>query len=167
MIWIAFYGQRSIEEVTDYADKVVKPLFQKRQGVGNVVIFGQKREVKIWLNRERLATYNLGVDEVIRAVRSQHIEVPGGKVESSDKEFLIRTMGEFSTEASFNELIVAYRGENTIRIKDIGYAEAGREDLYSEARYYSRGQTHTSTAIGIAPAPALMKSPWLIWCIKR
>jgi len=109
--------------------ETIKPLLQKLKGVGDVRVYGREREVKIWLNRDRLAAYNIGVDEVIRAVKAQHIEVPGGKVESPTKEFVVRTLGEFPTEAAFNELIVTYRQGNAIRVKDLGYAEAGREDL--------------------------------------
>jgi Cation/multidrug efflux pump len=46
VIWMAFFGQRSIEELTDYADKTVKPLFQKLKGVGDVWIYGTKTEGK-------------------------------------------------------------------------------------------------------------------------
>ena len=152
VIWMAFFGQRSIEELTDYADKTIKPLFQKLKGVGDVWVYGQKRKVRIWLNRDRLARYNLGVDEIIRAIKAQHIEVPGGKVESLSKEFLIRTMGEFPTEEMFNELIVAYRQGSAIRIRDMGYAEAGREDFVSETRYSSdKKLVYKAAAIGIAP----------------
>lgn len=154
VIWGALYGQRAIEALTDYADKVIKPRLQKLEGVGDVLIYGQKREVKIWLGRDRLATYNLGVDEVVGAIKSQHIEVPGGKVESPDKEFVVRTEGEFLTEAAFNELIVAYRQGNPIRIKDLGRAEAGREDLNSEVRFYPGNgaqEPHRAVALGIVP----------------
>ncbi len=151
VMWIAVYGQRAIEEVTDYADKIIKPDLQKLRGVGDVFVYGQEREVKIWLNRDRLATYAIGIDEVISAVKSQHIEVPGGKIESSEKEFSIRTMGEFPTEEAFNELIVTYRDGTPIRVKDLGYAEAGREDLYSVARFFSGDNAHKAVAIGVAP----------------
>ena len=152
VIWMAFFGQRPIEELTDYADKRIKPLFQKLQGVGDVLIFGQERKVRIWLNRDRLASYNLGVDEIIQAIKAQHIEVPGGKIESPVKEFLIRTMGEFSTEEGFNDLIVAYRGGNPIRIRDLGYAKAGREDFVSEMRFSpDKKIVYKSVAVGIAP----------------
>ncbi|MBW1679359.1 MAG: efflux RND transporter permease subunit [Deltaproteobacteria bacterium] len=62
VIALALYGQRSIEELTDFADKKIKPLLQKLKGVGSVIIYGREREVRIWLNRDRLATYNIGVD---------------------------------------------------------------------------------------------------------
>ncbi|MFH0812496.1 MAG: efflux RND transporter permease subunit [Pseudomonadota bacterium] len=152
VIWMSLFGQRPIEEITDYADKTIKPLLQKLEGVGNVYVYGREREVKIWLNRDRLARYNIGVDEVIRVIKAQHIEVPGGKVESSTKEFVIRTLGEFHTEAAFNDLIVAYRQGNAIRIRDLGYAEAGREDFISEVRYFSPGnKVYKAVGVGVAP----------------
>jgi len=151
VIWIALYGQRAIEEITDFADKTIKPILQKLKGVGDVRVFGREREVKIWLNRDRLATYAIGVDEVIGAIKAQHIEVPGGKVESPSKEFRVRTMGEFPTEAAFNELIVTYRQGNPIRIKDLGHAEAGREDFVSEARFFNGTDTFKVAALGVAP----------------
>jgi len=151
VIWLALFGQRPIEELTDFADKTIKPLLQKLKGVGDVFIFGREREVRIWLNRDRLAAYNIGVDEVISAIKAQHIEVPGGKVESPTKEFVVRTLGELPTEAAFNELIIAYRQGNAIRIKDLGHAEAGREDLLFETRYYSGKEVARTAGIGIAP----------------
>ncbi|MBN2468457.1 MAG: efflux RND transporter permease subunit [Deltaproteobacteria bacterium] len=151
IIWLALYGQRPPEVLTDYADKTIKPLLQKLKGVGNVTIIGREREVKIWINRDRLATYNIGVDEVIEAVKAQHIEVPGGKVESPSKEAIVRTLSEFQTEDAFNQLIVAYRHGNPIRIDDIGYAEAGREDLVTQARYFDGKKTLKAVGIGVAP----------------
>jgi len=151
VIWLALFGQRPIEEITDLADKTIKPLLQKQKGVGEVSIYGREREVKIWLKRDRLATYNIGVDEIIGAIKSQHIEVPGGKVESDTKEFLVRTMGEFPTEDSFNNLIVTYRKGTPVRIKDLGYAVAGREDFVSESRFYIEGKVNKVVGIGVAP----------------
>jgi len=54
VIWLALFGQRSIEVLTDYADKTIKPLLQKLNGVGDVTIHGRERAVRIWLNRDRL-----------------------------------------------------------------------------------------------------------------
>ncbi|MFH0812497.1 MAG: efflux RND transporter permease subunit [Pseudomonadota bacterium] len=151
VIWLALFGQRPIEELTDFADKKVKPLLQKLKGVGNVRINGREREVKIWLNRDRLATYNIGVDEVIGAIRAQHLEVPGGKVESPVKEFLVRTLGEFPTASAFDNLIVACRKGTPIRLKDLGYAETGREDFATETRFYAQGNIFKTAGIGVAP----------------
>ncbi|MDY6863476.1 MAG: efflux RND transporter permease subunit, partial [Thermodesulfobacteriota bacterium] len=129
IMWLAVTGQHAIEELNKIADEQVRPLLQKIQGVGRVILGGGKeKEVQIWLYRERLAAYNIGVDEIIYAIRNQHVEIPGGKIESREKEFLIRTIGEFETPDAFNNLIVAYRNGTPIRLSLLGYAEAGREE---------------------------------------
>ena len=94
IMWLAVTGPHAVEELTRVADEQVRVLLQKIEGVGEVRIGGgREKEIKLWLNRERLAAYKIGVDEVINAVRSQHIDIPAGKIESSEKEFLVRTIG--------------------------------------------------------------------------
>jgi len=152
IMWVAITGPQAIEEITKIADEKIRPLFQKIQGVGEVHLGGgREKEVKIWLYRERLAAYEIGVDEVIEAIRRQHIEIPGGKLESREREFLIRTMGEFETAEAFNDLIVAYRKGTPIRLSLLGYVEAGREEGMATARYTSLQGVARTVALGIAP----------------
>ena len=152
IIWLAVTGPHAIEELNKTADEQVRPLLQKIKGVGQVHLGGGKeKEVRIWLFRERLAAYNIGVDEVISAIRNQHIEIPGGKIESRDKEFLLRTMGEFETPEAFNDLIVVYREGTPIRLSLLGYAEAGREENKAVGRFIS--QTGAAKAVGLGVSP--------------
>jgi len=152
IIWIAVTGQYAIEDLTKIADEQIRPLLQKIQGVGEVRLGGgREKEVKIWLYRERLAAYQVGVDEVIEAIRRQHIEIPGGKIESSEKEFLIRTMGEFATPSAFNDLIVATRDGTPIRLRMLGYAESGREESMAVARFTTKERAEKTVGLGVAP----------------
>ena len=152
IIWIAVTGQYAIENLTKFSDEQIRPLLQKIKGVGEVRIGGgREKEVQIRIYRERLAAYRIGVDEVIDAIRRQHIEIPGGKIESRDKEFLIRTMGEFKTPEAFNDLIIAYRDGTPIRLSLLGYAEAGREESKAIARFTTKDGTETTVALGVAP----------------
>jgi HAE1 family hydrophobic/amphiphilic exporter-1 len=152
IMWLAVTGQYAIEELTKIADEQIRPLLQKIQGVGEVRLGGgREKEVHLWLYRERLAAYQLGVDEIIEAVRRQHIEIPGGKVESSAKEFVIRTMGEFQSPQDFNDLIVAYREGAPVRLRQVGYAEASREESMAVARFTTRAGTEKTVALGVAP----------------
>lgn len=152
IMYLAITGQQSIEEVTRIANDQIRPLLQKIQGVGEVrMLGGREKEVQIWLYRERLAAYNIGVDEVINAIRLQHIEIPGGKVESREKEFLIRTMGEFESPEAFNNLIVAYRNGTPIRLGLLGNAQAGREESMGVARFTTRQGVEKTVNLGVAP----------------
>jgi len=152
IMWLAVTGQQSVEYLTKIVDEQIRPLIQKIQGVGGVFVGGgREKEVHIFLHRQRLAAYNIGVDEVMESIRRQHVEIPGGKVESRDKEFLIRTMGEFETPESFNDLIVAYRNGTPVRVRHIGYAKAGREESMAVARYTTKEGTEKTVALGVAP----------------
>ena len=152
IMWISVSGQHALEYLTKIADEQIRVMFLKIDGVGGIVIGGAtEKEVKIWLDRERLAAYKIGVDEVISSIRSQHIEIPGGKIESTKKEFLIRTMGELETAEAFTDLIVTYRSGVPIRLGMLGYAESGREDTTGYAKLSDREGSVKTIGLGITP----------------
>ena len=152
IIWLSVGGPQAVEEVTKVADEQIRPMLQKIQGVGEVRLGGGRaKEAHLWLNRRSLAAYGIGVDEVIRAVRSQHVEIPGGKIEGREKEFLIRTIGEFKSPEDFNELIVAWRGGSPIRLKDIGRAKSAREENMAVARFTTKKGAEKTVGLGISP----------------
>ncbi|MEW6488489.1 MAG: efflux RND transporter permease subunit [Thermodesulfobacteriota bacterium] len=149
---LALTGQHAIEDLTRFAQDEVRPLLQRIEGVGEVSLGGaRQKEVRLWLYRERLTAYNVGVDEVTAAVRAQHAEVPGGRIESADKEFLIRTVGEFATPEEFNELIVAWREGTPVRLRHVGYAEAGRQESVSVARFTTKEGVSRTVSVNVAP----------------
>ncbi len=152
ILWLSITGQHAIEEMTRFASDQVRPLLQKLDGVGEVRVGGaREKEVRLWLYRDRLAALNVGVDEVIGAIRAQHVEVPGGKIESREKEFVLRTVGQFESPEQFNDLIVAFRQGTPVRLKQVGYAEPGRRDSASVARFTNREGTQKTVALGISP----------------
>ena len=152
IIWLAVTGQRAIEDLTYFADVQIRPLLQKIEGVGEVSIgAGREKQIHIRLLRERLAAYRIGVDEVIAAIRRQHLEIPGGKIDSRDKEFLIRTVGEFESAEAFNQLIVTHRDGAPIHLGLLGYAEAGRDESRPAGRFTQGGETLKTAALRISP----------------
>ncbi|MGI6454724.1 MAG: efflux RND transporter permease subunit [bacterium] len=152
VIWLSLTGQYAIDELTRVADDLIRPMLQKINGVGEVRLGGDRRkEVHIRLNRDRLAAYQIGVNEVISAIQNQHVEVPSGKVESSKQEYLIRTMGEFKRAKDFEQLIVAMRNNEPVRIKDIGYSIAGREEGRAVAKFSTKTYSERTVSLGVTP----------------
>lgn len=152
IMWLAVTGQRAIEDLTYFADVQIRPLLQKIEGVGEVSVgAGREKQIHIRLLRERLAAYRIGVDEVIDAIRRQHLEIPGGKIDSLEKEFLIRTIGKFESAAAFNDLIVTYREGAPIRLGLLGTVEAGRDESRPAGRFTQDGETLTTAALRISP----------------
>jgi multidrug efflux pump len=84
IIWIAFSSdQHSALEVTDIANRIVKPRLQTLPGAADVRVFGERKfAMRIWLDRDRLAAFNLTPQDVEEALRKQNVEVPAGRIES-------------------------------------------------------------------------------------
>ncbi|HUP42248.1 MAG TPA: efflux RND transporter permease subunit [Thermoanaerobaculia bacterium] len=125
-------------EVTDFSDNVLKEELQTLPGVGSIMLGGEKRfAVRVRLDPRRLAAYGLSVVDVSSALRRENVEIPSGRIESREREFTVRTEGEFPSPESFNELIVAWRDGSPIRLGELGVAEAGVENERTLARFNS------------------------------
>ncbi|HJZ79176.1 MAG TPA: efflux RND transporter permease subunit, partial [Pyrinomonadaceae bacterium] len=132
---IAVSAPRSLREVTDIADKQIKRLIEPISGVGKVdIVGGRQREIEIWVDPDKMRAYNVSAPEVANAVKTQNMELPGGRVESGPKELTVRTMGRIPDSKQFNDLVVANRGSYSVKLSDIGYAEDSAEEQRTEAR---------------------------------
>ncbi len=130
IIWIGLSGDRSSQlELSDYADRVLKESLQTQPGVASVIIGGERKyAMRLWVDADKLAAYQLTVGDVADALRRENVEIPSGRIESRSREFTVRTAGQMSTPEQFNAMIVANKGDQPIRIRDVGYAELGAED---------------------------------------
>ena len=132
---IAVSAPRSLREVTDIADKQIKRQIEPISGVGNVeIVGGRQREVEVWVDPDKMRAYNVTAADVGNAVRLQNMELPGGRVETGQREMTVRTMGRIPEPAQFNNLVVANRGPYAVKVSDIGYVEDGAEEQRTEAR---------------------------------
>ncbi len=128
-------GDLPIRDLTEIVDDVVKERLQRIPGVGQVRrVGGRERRMWLWLDRERLEGYGLSVGDVERALEAEHVEQPGGRVETDRVEWVVKTRAEFESEHDFADLLLAYRGGVPIRLSDVGRAEDGLEDERSLAR---------------------------------
>jgi HAE1 family hydrophobic/amphiphilic exporter-1 len=132
---IAVSADRSVRELTEVADKLVRVQLERAAGVGEVrVVGGQERAIKIWLNADRLAAYGLPVTAVRDAIAEQNANIPAGNVTGKQEERTLRTMGRFEDAKAFNSLVVATVDGRPVRVRDIGYAEDGTYEQRSLAR---------------------------------
>src|SRR5918998_2269668 len=107
---IAVSANKPLREVTDIADKDIKERVESINGVGSVAIIGgSTREIHVWIDPDKMRAFNVTVPEVAAAVRSQNLEVPGGRVDEGARELTVRTMGRITNPADFNNIAVATR----------------------------------------------------------
>jgi HAE1 family hydrophobic/amphiphilic exporter-1 len=132
---ISIASNRSLREMTEYADKTLRRQIESVSGVGQVqIIGGRKRQINIYLDGDKLRAYNLAVAQVEQALRGQNLEVPGGRVEQTDRTLTLRTLGRVQSSAGFNNIVVANRDGYPIKISDIGHSEDGVEDELTAGR---------------------------------
>ena len=126
---------RPIRDVTMLADKSIKQKLENAAGVGEVrIIGGLKHEVGVWVDPDRLRAYKLTAPDVFNALRTQNVEMPGGRVDQGTRELTVRTLGKLVDPAAFNNVIIANRNGYAVKIADIGHAEDGVEEARTAAR---------------------------------
>ena len=132
---IAVSANKPLREVTDIADKDIKERIESINGVGQVqIIGGATREIHVWLDPDKMRAYNVTVPEVVAALRTQNLEVPGGRVDEGARELTVRTMGRITNPADFNHVSIGTRGGYAVKVSDIGYVEDGSEEQRTSSR---------------------------------
>ncbi len=125
-------GPMSRRQLTEIADKEVRRSLQTVSGVGVVALTGgQRREIRILLDARRLTAHNLTVLDVRRAIQSENIEAPGGRLIHGAEELGVRTLGRVTTAEQFADIIVANREGAPIRVRDVAHVEDGAEEMRS------------------------------------
>ena len=132
---IALSANRPLRELTEIADKLVKPFLERSAGVGEVeIVGGLERAISVWVDADRLAAYQLPITAVRDALARQNADLPGGNVTGTTREQTLRTMGRVVDPRAFGDLVIATRNGVPIRVRDIGWAEDGTKEQRSIAR---------------------------------
>ncbi len=135
VISVVLSSRRDLRETTKIVDDQVKKNIESIDGVGQVRFIGDRaRQIQVWLDGEKLYSYNLNIDQVRGALAAQNVEVPGGRVDQGAREVSLRTLGRIERPADFANIIVASLGGSPVRIRDIGTVEDGVEEPRSLAR---------------------------------
>jgi len=136
VLWLALQGDRTEQQLSSFANEVIKPQLESIRGVGQVTIAGaRKRTIRIWLSNEKLHAYHLSPAEVRNAFLGEHIALPGGFLSAKSRELLVKLDAEFASIKSMRKLIVAYRQGAPIYLEDIAEVEDGMEDQRRVARF--------------------------------
>lgn len=139
VVSVAIFGEGTIREITEFAKNKIKTRLQTIQGVGRVNLIGSReREVRIWLDADRLKAYGITVAEVEQVLLTENVEIPGGRIEQGSSELVVKTLGQLESVEAFESLVLAYRDGAAVRLRDIGYAEDGQEDERSLAKWNDR-----------------------------
>jgi multidrug efflux pump len=122
IIWLAFSSENvNALDVSDIANRFIKPRLQTLPGAADVRVFGERKySMRIWLDSDRLAAFKLTPAEVEDALRKQNLELPAGRIESSQREFTVVSQTDLQKVAEFEQIIVKVVNNYAVRLRDVG-----------------------------------------------
>ncbi len=123
-------------ELTDYAERVLIDQLSAAPGVSRVGIGGERRQaVRIWIDRKALAARSLTVTDIEGTLRRENVELPAGRLESTEREFALRTDTGLTRVEDFRRLAIG-RGPDgyMVRLGDVARVQLGAENERSAAR---------------------------------
>ncbi|MGV3652916.1 MAG: efflux RND transporter permease subunit [Noviherbaspirillum sp.] len=137
IMWLSFSSDTmSPLDMTDIANRVVKPRLQMLPGAADVRISGERKyAMRIWLDRDRLAAYRLTPADVEDALRKQNIEVPAGRIESQQREFSVVSQTDLSQPGQFENIVVRTVNGYAVRIRDVARVEVAPAEERSSVRF--------------------------------
>ncbi len=125
-------GDMPTRDLTEFADKTIKERLQRITGVGQVTILGgRKRQIRVWLDADKLRAYNITADDVVAAIRRENTDVPGGNLALPGErtEFSVKTKGEVRSVEDFRNIAIAFRPlQLPTLLGDVARIEDGAED---------------------------------------
>lgn len=132
----------------DVADEEIKTRLEQVQNVGAVLITGgQKREVQVELDRDKLNSFRISATQVVNQLKAAGVNVPAGKHEIGVKETMFRTVGEFESLGQIGDSVIVFSGDvsNSVSVKDLGRVVDGAEDPTTLGLLYNPYRTETET----------------------
>ena len=139
IIYLAFSSDRhDLIEIADLANRLVKDRIQTIPGVAEARVFGNRYAMRIWIDPEKLAGYELTPIDIEQALRAQNIEVPAGRVESLQREFTVLAETDLREPDQFAAIVVKETDTFLVRLGDVARVELGPDSSRFTARYNDR-----------------------------
>ena len=145
-------GSLSNQYISNYLDVYVKDALKRVSGVGDVVIFGERKyAMRIWLDPVKLATRQLTAADVTAALQDQNVEIAAGSIGAAPSDLKqqfqanLRVVGRLSEPSQFEQIVLKTTTNGIVQLKDVGRAEVGAESYDSNLQYSG----HPAIGIGV------------------
>lgn len=148
-------GSMTGDDLRDYAQSNLEKILSRVPGVGEVENFGSQYAMRVWVNPDKMISYNLTMEDVIMALRAYNVEISAGQfggmpaIQGQRLNAAIIVQHLLQTPEEFADIPIRINPDGSvIRIKDIGRTELGAERYDVTAEYNGKA----SAAMGIRQA---------------
>ncbi|MFC3051042.1 efflux RND transporter permease subunit [Kordiimonas pumila] len=133
--------------ISNYVKTQILDQLARLDGIGEARIIAERAySMRVWLNPEKIALYNMTAGEVVEALRKNNLQVASGVIDQmpvpkqGDFELGVRTLGRLSSPSEFENIVIKTDSEGrTTRVRDVGHVELGAQD-YSTNGYLGLDQ---------------------------
>ncbi len=144
----------ALPDVYEFADTTIVPRISMVNGVAQVNVYGsQKFAVRIGLDPLKLASLNIGVDEVEKALDGWNVNLPTGGIEGKNQSYTIQVSGQLYDAEAFEEMVIAYRNQAPVRLKDIATVANSVENNRVAAWFYTKDGASRAVILAIQRQP--------------
>ncbi|MEP6787969.1 MAG: efflux RND transporter permease subunit [Acidobacteriota bacterium] len=120
---------RDVIELSDMVTTLIQEKIESADGVGEVIVFGGRpKQIKLYVDPDRLRAYGISLSQVTAAVTAQNQELPGGTLVEGSKTVGLRTISKITKVEQFNDVVIATKNDFPIKFKDIGRVEQSGAD---------------------------------------
>ena len=145
IMWIGLSGPYAPQMLADFARYRVKERLQTVPGVGEIQSGTVDRNIRIWIDSDKLDERRVTASDVLTAIQRQHIELPAGRLETSGREVNVRVLGEAFDLEEFRRLVVKDEQGSPVYLSDVAIVEDGFDDI----RRISRVNGEPAQGMGI------------------
>ncbi len=140
VIWLAFSSDTlNPLQINELVNRIVKPRLQTVTGAADVRIFGERKyAMRVWLDPDRLAAYKLTTQDAEDAIRRSNLEVPAGRIESTQREFSVTSNTDLIRPAQFGDIVIKTVSGFPVKLRDVARIEEGSADERSSVRLNGR-----------------------------
>jgi HAE1 family hydrophobic/amphiphilic exporter-1 len=150
IFWMALQGDRTQQQLNQYAINVIKKRLETIDGVGEVRIGGRRdRTIRVELLPARMAAFGIAAQDITNAFGLEHIQFSGGFLTGRSTEHLVKLDLEFHDLDSLGAMIVGYRDGAAVRLRDVAEIEDGLADFRQLARFNGE----PTVGVGIVKVP--------------
>ncbi|MCA9081020.1 MAG: efflux RND transporter permease subunit [Planctomycetaceae bacterium] len=135
ILYLGLNSELPVTELTRLADRAIVPRLERLNGVARVGMRGDVgREIQVDIDRARLESLGMGINEVVTALQRGNVSQPAGDFAEGNVYRLIRSRSEFRSLQEIRELVVRRDGDATVRIRDVADVNDGHERLTERTR---------------------------------
>jgi len=136
IMWIALQGDRTLQQLNQYANNTIRKRLETIDGVGEVQIGGRRaRTVRVEIDLDRMAALGVTAQDVRTAFATEHVQFPGGFLVSGETESLVKLDLEYHSPIALEDMVVRHVNGAPIRLSDFAEVVDGLADYRSIARF--------------------------------